>query len=443
MSGRAGPPHPYDKRWYLHLNGKACGPYTGHQIRQMVEQHQIVTSDFVYAEGESGTAWQQIADDPILGVLFKSADARRSPSVPRIETSPRGFRKWLFVIPVLVIAGWIGWPYYSFYKLAVAFHAGDISTLESGVAWDTVRQGLRSDLNAAMALLLSTDANTGNSAPSAALLTGLAGVMVPAMVNQVVEGYVTPQAIAAFNPDKGVAPKENAANPPLAKFSQIIQSAGGAKWDQVEYMFFSGDPFTFKVQVRPEHDPPLKSPFTLIFNWSGRWKLTRIIFPSDAFEGIVAASKQNMVGPKLTDVPVVARPQDSTNKDNTLFQKKQDYIKNLEIYDFKAHYYKSFLDERVPGVEFKIKNNGAETLDKVKVTVYFKNAQGNTIAEEDYLPVLVSNWSSDNKPLKPNYIWQMERGKFYAAKSVPSEWKEGAAEIRITDLQFEGESSQQ
>jgi hypothetical protein len=116
---------------------------------------------------------------------------------------------------------------------------------------------------------------------------------------------------------------------------------------------------------------------------------------------------------------------------------------NLEIYDFKAQYHDSLLDGRIPGVEFKIKNNGAETLDEVDVTVYFKDAKGNTIAEENYYPVLKSKFAitSDNKPLRPNYIWQMERGKFYAAKSVPSEWKEGAAEIRITDLQFESEST--
>jgi hypothetical protein len=278
-AGPAGPPHPYDRRWYLHLNNNTHGPYTGHQIRLMVKQHKVVASDLAYAE-DSGSAWHQIANDPILGALFKNnADARRS----------RRFRKWLFVIPVLVIAGWIGWPYYNFYKLAVAFRAADVPALESGVAWDSVRQGLRSDLNAAMGLLLSTAANTGNSTPlGAAMFTGLAGVMVPAMLNQLVDGYVTPQAIAAVNPNKDGAPKENATNRSLAI---RIQSVGGARWDQVEYMFFSGDPFTFKVQVRPEHDLPFKSPFTLIFNWSGRWKLTRIILPSDAFDALSTAAK--------------------------------------------------------------------------------------------------------------------------------------------------------
>jgi hypothetical protein len=430
MSGSARPPHPYDQRWYLHLNSKTHGPYAGHQLRQMVEQHQIVASDFVYAEG--GTAWRQIADDPILGVLFKSANPRRAPVVPRTETSP-GFRKWLFVIPVLVIAGWIGWPYYSFYKLAVAFHSGDIPTLESGVAWDSVRQGLRSDLTAAFLQSLSNDANKGHSAPRAALDTGLAGVMGPVIVDKMLEAAITPQAIAAISSQKNIAPKDDTATSP----AKLLP--GGANWHAVEYMFFSGNPFTFKVQVRPDRDPPLKSPFTFIFNWSGDWKLTRFIPPSDVFEAIDAASKQNVVAPKLSDLAQMAgtKAAEPDKTDEALLKAKQDYIKNLEIYDFKARYRDSILDGRIPGVEFKIKNNGSETLDEVKVTVYFKNAKGNTIAEEDYFPVLVSSFSlSNNKPLKPNYIWQMERGKFYGAKSVPSEWKEGEAEIRITDLRF-------
>jgi hypothetical protein len=93
---------------------------------------------------------------------------------------------------------------------------------------------------------------------------------------------------------------------------------------------------------------------------------------------------------------------------------------------------------RRAGVTFKLRNNGRRTLDRVKVVIYFKDANGRIIAEEDYLPVLVSEYrySSDNKPLRPGYIWQMERGRFYSAKSVPSEWKDGAAEARVVDASF-------
>jgi len=118
---------------------------------------------------------------------------------------------------------------------------------------------------------------------------------------------------------------------------------------------------------------------------------------------------------------------------------KAAYIaEHLELYDVSAKYMDSLLDGQVPGVLFKVRNKGERSLDKVEVTVYFKNANGGVIAEEEYIPVLVSefSFSGDNKPLKPGYVWQMEKGKFYAAKSVPSEWKEGSVAASITEIRF-------
>jgi hypothetical protein len=108
----------------------------------------------------------------------------------------------------------------------------------------------------------------------------------------------------------------------------------------------------------------------------------------------------------------------------------------LELYDFKAKYFESVLDGRIPGVEFKLRNKGDRALKKVRVVVYFQDASGTTIAEEDYTPVLSGGFSS-GAPLKPGYIWQQERGRFLSAKKIPSEWKEGAAFAKITEIQFE------
>ena len=120
------------------------------------------------------------------------------------------------------------------------------------------------------------------------------------------------------------------------------------------------------------------------------------------------------------------------------FEEKQAYIKNVALYDLKAKYYSTYSEDKMPGVEFKIKNNGDRSLKKVEVTVYFKDANGTIIAEEQYNPVWVTKYSfgRDNKPLKPGYVWQLERGKFYKAASVPSEWKEGAVAAKITDIEF-------
>jgi hypothetical protein len=130
--------------------------------------------------------------------------------------------------------------------------------------------------------------------------------------------------------------------------------------------------------------------------------------------------------------------QAKTEKERKEKEEKKAYIPSIDLYGFKAKYFSTYLDGRIPGVEFKLKNKGTRTLRKVEVTVYFKDRSGTVIAEKDYNPVLVTEYSfgGDNKPLKPNYIWQLERGKFLQATSIPAEWAEGNAEARITDIDF-------
>jgi hypothetical protein len=131
------------------------------------------------------------------------------------------------------------------------------------------------------------------------------------------------------------------------------------------------------------------------------------------------------------------KARDELGREIAAFAEKQAYVSNVELYDLKARYYETYLERRLPGVEFKLRNKGNRALRKVEVTVYFEDASGAVIAEQEYNPVLVTKYSfGDNKPLRPNYIWQLERGKFYQAKSVPSEWKEGAVKAKITDIEF-------
>lgn len=107
---------------------------------------------------------------------------------------------------------------------------------------------------------------------------------------------------------------------------------------------------------------------------------------------------------------------------------KTTYIaQHLELYDVSAKYRESLLDGRVPHVALKLRNNGERSLEKVEVTVYFQDAQGKVISEEKY---------HHAKPLKPGYVWQMEKGRFYSAKPVPSEWQEGSVSASITDIKF-------
>lgn len=127
-----------------------------------------------------------------------------------------------------------------------------------------------------------------------------------------------------------------------------------------------------------------------------------------------------------------------TKRDIREYEEKQNYIKNVSLYDLKAKFYTTFADNKVPGVEFKLKNNGERLLREIEVTVYFKDSTGKTIAEERYHPVLAmkKSYSGDQIILKQNYIWQMENGNFYKADSVPTEWEEGSVSAEITDIKF-------
>jgi len=138
--------------------------------------------------------------------------------------------------------------------------------------------------------------------------------------------------------------------------------------------------------------------------------------------------------------PVVGSSATSGIDDNKPSAEEAAYIKsNLRLYDLTSKYYDSMLDGRVPGVDFKIQNAGNRTLNRVKVRVIFQDADGKPIAEEEYSPVWVIQGGysmNDDKPLRPNYIWQNEPDKFYSAKSVPSEWQEGKVTATISDIEF-------
>jgi tetratricopeptide (TPR) repeat protein len=120
------------------------------------------------------------------------------------------------------------------------------------------------------------------------------------------------------------------------------------------------------------------------------------------------------------------------------FKEKQTYLEKIDLYDFEASTIDSYLEKNIPAVKFKLKNNGDRVLSEVEVTVYLKDENDRIIAEEDFYPVLVSNYSfsGDNKPLKAGYIWELERGKWYTIKDAPTEWEVGNAEAKITNIEF-------
>lgn len=80
------PPHPLDRQWFVHVDGKNYGPYSGHEIRRMIGTDQIKESDFVCAEGAQ--AWTPAKSDPLIGQLFKARV--EPPPPPTVTTTAEG-----------------------------------------------------------------------------------------------------------------------------------------------------------------------------------------------------------------------------------------------------------------------------------------------------------------------------------------------------------------
>ncbi len=129
---------------------------------------------------------------------------------------------------------------------------------------------------------------------------------------------------------------------------------------------------------------------------------------------------------------------DKTIKSMKDFTEKMNYIDKIQITEFVAKRIDTYSKEGIPAVRISLKNTGGRSLDKVRVTVYFQDKSGNTIFEEDFLPVLVSKYSftGNNNPLKSGYVSEMEKDKYYTLDSQLSDWEEGKSVAKVVDLEF-------
>lgn len=155
-----------------------------------------------------------------------------------------------------------------------------------------------------------------------------------------------------------------------------------------------------------------------------QWQLRAIAMPQEMATGISAPTSPTLDTPRV----------DAGNQGPT---EEETYAKDsVVIYDLTAKYYETYSDGNVPGVDFKVKNTGSKSLRKVKVTIGFKDKGGTVIAEETYFPVLSGGIMDSEGPLKPGFIRAQERGKFYTAKRVPSEWDGKSVVGYVSEVDF-------
>jgi hypothetical protein len=107
------------------------------------------------------------------------------------------------------------------------------------------------------------------------------------------------------------------------------------------------------------------------------------------------------------------------------------YLAKVELRGLSAHEGKAPLtNERVAIVDGEVKNVGERSVAEVQVMVYFLDAAGKRVGEQETYPVLAANPFNREGPLKPNYSRPWGGGY-----KVPSDWA-GKVEAKVTDIKF-------
>jgi hypothetical protein len=322
----ATPPDPFDGSWFLHIQSQTIGPYTGREIARLAELNKIGATDLVYSA--TGQKWEQAQHDEILGSLFVASPISFS-------TAPghRSRKRLILVLAaslLLLATFWLAWPYYAIYELTIALREGDVVTLENRVAWDSLRRSLRDDLNALILQQLKKNPDeTGKFG------AGLATLIGPTIVNNIVDGYVTPQAIATAAKENRKTEAKQILGNEVIDHSSFDRTIRTIDFTRIRYAFFAGSPFSFKVEFNASDSNDEKYNATSYFHWDGTWRLTRIVLPASVYDrpeqNILSNLKQPALSPsqKTEEVSLAgASPVSVTLLD-----------KNFEAMDFKKNSY--------------------------------------------------------------------------------------------------------
>ncbi len=185
----------------------------------------------------------------------------------------------MLAIVGLVLAGaaYVGSPYLAVASLRSALRDGDRDRLEGLVDFSAVRESLKAQLNTQLTASFQADPEMRDNP-----FAGFAVMMVPMIVNQAVDVYVTPDGLAALTagqkPEMVEVPAAgpgSAPAPPTAEDKKKILEGA-----QLRY---AGGLDTFHIVMLTEAG---KDAATFVLRRQGplRWKLTRLQLPADMLD---------------------------------------------------------------------------------------------------------------------------------------------------------------
>jgi hypothetical protein len=178
----------------------------------------------------------------------------------------------LFAFATVALAIYLISPYFALYRIDHAVRDGDTLRLERYADWPAIREQLRADLKG-LALETVTK-QTANNDTAGSLASGLAMLMVPAVVDRMVDANVNPDGvIRALNDGTKGTPRKSLR-------------------DLVAYAFFES-PTEFRVDLRNPHSPDGPK-ITALLELSGSgWRVTRVKLPLSDISKAIAEARQH------------------------------------------------------------------------------------------------------------------------------------------------------
>ncbi|MGH6736490.1 MAG: DUF2939 domain-containing protein [Methyloceanibacter sp.] len=166
-------------------------------------------------------------------------------------------RRWWIAAAVL-IAAYVGYPYFTLYRIDRALLTDDKVTLQRLVDFPRIRGQLKDDLT--LTVLAKARAEQEERPLIGAFGAALAGLLAPDVIDAAVDGMVTPEAVLS--------------SPIVVERRRERKSFA----DFVTYAFFSA-PTRFRVDLKdPEkpNSPTLTAEMELIGPW---WRVVSIDLP--------------------------------------------------------------------------------------------------------------------------------------------------------------------
>jgi Protein of unknown function (DUF2939) len=160
---------------------------------------------------------------------------------------------------------WFASPYFALYNFVMALKAGDQPALEKQVSWPDVRLGLKEDFGAMLAEKLAADPKLKDNP-----FSGLGAVFGSAIVDRLIDIYVTPRGLAALIQAGKLAPQ----GVPSPRSPETDRPVTGPV---VRWAFFNGLASFLLVL---ENESGTSKPLKVVMNFQNfSWKVVRVYLP--------------------------------------------------------------------------------------------------------------------------------------------------------------------